>query len=145
MNRILKLAVVLLCVFIFSACGAEWGVDAMTESPETEYMSTSPQLEYTLYFPDDAPYTYSHDITPDGMVYVHEIIKTNTTQISVKNTGDISIICNIYYPDDSSNIIMTKTIESGKSASFNNLTSVMNYCISFQSDETGKIQATISG
>lgn len=138
-----KLLCLIIFIFLFSGCSVPQKIDAATESSRTD--TTDPDAIHTVYFPDDKSIAYSHDITADDLVHLQEIIKTNTTQITVKNTGDIPFTCNLYYLENNQDSIQTFKLEPGKKTDFSGLTSRFNYCISFQSEESGTIEANISG
>lgn len=148
MKYVLKLTAVL-CLFTFLA-----GCAAIPSVKSSAFQVTAPapaetggrgSAEYTLFFPDDGTFSYAHNIGADETLYVHEIIKTNTTQIRVTNEGETAIVCNLYDPDDISNALQTLSIEPGKSATFANLISTQTYCIGFQSTQDNTVKVTVSG
>lgn len=144
MNKLRCIMALLLTLFILAGCGSQ--VETLgTEAPVPAVSVSESEHSHTLYFPDDVPFAYSHDISPDGPVYFHEVIKTNTTEITVKNTGTIPFTCNLHFPDDYEDVIGTFTLEPGEKNAFSNLISIENYCISFQSSQSGTIDADISG
>ena len=104
-----------------------------------------PEPVYTVYFPDDDAITYSHPIDPEEILYLEELIMTNTTEITVKNTGNIPFSCCLYYPEDAENSIQTFTLEPNQKKQFGGLSSRYVYCIWFQAEESGIINAKING
>lgn len=116
-----------------------------TEMGVPEDGSTLVELHYSLYFPDDGPFAFTSEIEAGQTVYLEESICTNTTEITVKNKGDISLTCDLYYPKDSSNVIQTFTLKPGKTMRFAGLTSSYVYAISFQSEESSTIDVRITG
>lgn len=139
-----RLLLTLLAAMVLTGCSTGAVVDTATEMPAIQGTQETP--EYTLYLPDQAPYYYTHyDYEAGKTVLLDEIIRTNTTEISVKNCGKIPLICTLSYPDDPDTIIGTHTAQPGKSFEFSGLTSRYTYCISFQSEESGIIDVIIKG
>lgn len=143
MKQFSKLLAILCVLALLAGCGTSRPTDVATEAPYAT--GNSDDQPYTLYFPDDAPCLYSHDINPDRTAHVNELIKTNTTQISVKNNSSFTIVANLYYPEDLDYVIQTHTIKPGKTLEFSGLTSRFTYCIGFEAEETGTLEVKISG
>ena len=139
-----KLILLLLTAALLTGCAPKEPVDTATEMPQAEGPEAT--LEYSLYLPDQAPYSFTYDDYEAGeTVLVHQIICTNTTEISVKNTGKIPLTCNLYYPDDTEYSIQTHTVQPGKTGTFSGLTARFTYCVGFQSEESGTIEVKITG
>ncbi|MBO5129717.1 MAG: hypothetical protein J6B95_05165 [Oscillospiraceae bacterium] len=139
-----KLLAALLAAMVLTGCATGAPAETATEMPAIE--GTPETLDYTLYLPDQAPLYYTHnDYEAGESILLEEIICTNTTQISVKNCGDIPLTCNLYYPDDTEYLIQTHTIQPGKTGKFGGLTSRFTYCLGFHSEESGIIDVKIKG
>ena len=136
-----KLICLLLSLLLLCGCGVrrDGPVDEAIKNENTS------EPAFTVYFPDDGTITYSHPIDPEETVFLGELIKTNTTEITVKNTGSDPFTCYLYYPDRAEESIQTFTLEPGKKMAFSGLTSRYIYGISFQAEESGTISAEIHG
>ena len=144
------ISVFLLLVFLLSGCGKDLQSIEATEHPIDTGISHTQEPAHTLYFPDEAPYYFTYEGSLAETVFLDEIILTNTTQITVKNKSDISLTCNLSYPDDPDYPIQTHTVKPGKKASFRNLTAAAVYVLSFQgisdqADGNGTIDVKITG
>lgn len=143
MKKLTYVFCALLVLTLMWGCAGPSDVDSATERPSSG--NPAEETAYTLYFPDDEACKFRQDAAAEELIYLPEIIKTNTTEITVKNTGDIPFTCWLYYPDNPEELILTFTIDPGKKESFSNLTSRFEYGICFQSSEAGRIEAAISG
>lgn len=131
--------ILILC--LLSGCGVQ-----ETKATEIGINEVSvPEPVYTAYFPDADRIRYSLSADPGEILYQEERIMTNTTEISVKNTGNISFVCHLYYPDGPGDSIGTFTLKPGKKKEFSHLISTEVYGIWFQSDESGIVNTEISG
>ena len=144
MIRWLFLLITLL-LLLMAGCMEVSNEGLMTEVPQTAEAVMDAAFPNTLYFPDDENYSFIHDLTEDKLVYPEEIFKTNTTKLRVKNTGSIPVICNVYYPDDPEEIIMTQEIVVGNTVSFSTLISTMYYQLGFECLTPGTMEVLISG
>lgn len=144
MNRLYALIAALLAVFVLAGCGIH-NEPIATDTGVTLYPQTEPEFPHTLYFPDDEAYVFTQEAEEEELIFLDEIIKTNTTEITIKNTGDTSIFCGLYYPENMDDFILSQTIEPGKTRKFTGLTSALNYCIGFQLAEDGTIEVKITG
>lgn len=144
MKRLYALVAFLLAVFILAGCTVQ-NEPIATEIGVTLYPQTEPEFPHTLYFPDDEAYVFTQEAEERELIFLDEIIKTNTTEITIKNTGDIPLQCNLYYPEDTEYVIQTFSLKPGKKISFSGLTSIYNYCIAFEALETGSIEVKITG
>ena len=138
-----KLFCLMLVVLTLCGCGVKDTQATDMGRPE----ESTPEPVYTVYFPDDDTISYSHPIDTDEVLYLGERIMTNTTEITVKNTGNIPFDCYLYYPDSTGELdsIQTFTLKPGKKKDFGGLTSIYVYGIWFQSGESGVIDAEIRG
>lgn len=139
-----KLLVLILSAIILCSCAAESIAEKPTEMPVATVTST--ETEHTLYLPDQAPFYYTCYNTEAGdLVFPDEIICTNTTEISVKNRGDIPLTCNLYHSDDLNGVIQTFDVRPGKTGVFRLLTSASAYYVGFVCGDEGTIDVKISG
>lgn len=134
-----------LLLLLLTGCTRVEHRDYPTEIPQIAEYSSEAEYSDVIYFPNDDPHIFIQTIEAGETVYPDEIFQTNTTCFTVKNTGSITLVCNLYYPDHPEDFILTNVIEPGKKVKFTNLISTLHYQIALVSDQDGTIEVTVNG
>lgn len=119
------------------------GANAVSEVQSVTDLYDPQFLQYDIHdlCQEDA-YVYYEEAGHSDSLWIPRHFKTNSTAISVSNTGDVPVFLSLYDYKDLDSPIMTATVKPGESAEFTMLTSATLYTVEAESDSENTISLT---
>ena len=112
------------------------------DTASTVENSATAEADYDLSNNDAMQVTDT--VETDNVFIVPQSLRTNSTEITVKNKSGVDVDVFLYLDDDLNKPINQMTLRNGKKESFENLTSSVVYLVGFSADTSTQLDISIT-